>query len=71
MSSLEPDQQLLPTEMDACHNELVIVTARVPESNLQKKEQRVQGGRREKERERDGERERGREGESGRESVCV
>ena len=49
MSSLEPDQQLLPAEMDACDNELVVVTARVPESDLKDSEQ-SDGGRREEKR---------------------
>ena len=34
VSSLEPNQQVLPTELDAGHNELVIITARIPEPNL-------------------------------------
>ena len=43
MSSLEPNQQLLPAEMDACDNELVVVTAGVPESDLKDSEQSDRG----------------------------
>lgn len=39
VASLESDHELVPTELEAGHYELVIVTARVPEPHLQRHSQ--------------------------------